>query len=126
MSFTFSGTCDDAANWTFKIEVPNGATVTGQQVGAVLVWAAAKYVGGGRIPTVAEEAAMAALCAIPEGWEPTLDGVGTNIILGEGQSHTRTYRNGERVITAPCDASGRSTPETRAALLEAPAPTPEA
>ena len=61
--------------------------------------------------------------ALPEGWEPTLDGVGVTLEMGRGMRHTRTYLHASGFVAeAPCDAEGASLPETRIALLAA---TPE-
>ncbi len=124
MAFKFSGEVGDGNKWTFKVEVPNGDTVTKLQVAQVLIWAANHFISdpATRVLTVVEDAAKVADLAersrLPDGWSATLDAVG--ITMTEGvQTHTRTYEKGGYALVAPCDAQGLPTPATRDALAAA-------
>jgi len=112
--------------WVYSISVPDGQTVFVQEIVNVL----AEIVGtrlvpqaGLRVLTVSEtqaaEAERARAMTLPDGWEPTLDGVSVTMQAETGaRAHSRTYTympNPDEepfVVAAPCDEQGNPVPGT--------------
>lgn len=66
-----------------------------------------------RVPSPPEIAAMRAL---PSGWEATLDGFDTNSLDGV-MSYRRTYKRSDgATTTAPCAPDGSNVPDTKVVL----------
>lgn len=127
MRYTFDGSVNDDGSWGLRAHVPNGQTVTKGDLVRVLLFAAAQLESGraDRLPTLAEEEALEAERRLPDGWEATGDGINTEVVLGEGQRFSRTYRRMDGpVLVAPCAQDGSALPATRAALIEHDALTP--
>lgn len=111
----------DGERLQHSVKVPDGEVVSGLVLAHAASLVCNHFLGhaGERMPTESEVAAAMAP-ALPEGWEPTLDGVSSEFDLGTGGvRYSRTYtRNGD-VVTAPCAMGGSAIPETVAALVQA-------
>lgn len=115
MSFRFTLDVADDGSFQPQVIVPNGRTVLFWEVLVHIVRACQHIADNAnlRVLTVAEEAALsaereayAAATTLPEGWEPTRDGVNVEISNG-APLFTRTYHKvterddqGEPVIIA--------------------------
>jgi hypothetical protein len=112
VQFTFDGYVNPDGEWQFQIRVPAGEIVHARDViDLVLVPTLAQLHPQRDLPIAAD-----APIALPTGWEATNDGVNVEMVLGGSTSHSRVYRNGDRVVTAPCGANGEAVPETLVAL----------
>lgn len=111
--FTVSGFSRPDGSWGFRVTVPTGATVTkGDVLDHLLIPALAALhpYRNERVPTVAEEAALAAEAEaarkLPAGWEPSLDGFSLTIDPN-GTTRTKRYLRDDGLDTvAPCDEHG--------------------
>lgn len=120
--YTFSGYYNSPTDWGLRVTVPDGQTVTnGDFIGQVLVPATAQlyFKASERMLTESEEKAAAVARSLPDGWEPTADGINVEMMIGGPTSHSRTYQKDGRTVKAPCDAAGGNLPATREALLAA-------